>query len=248
MGNQVPPDLACKGAQDGLATLGGSDAAGIGSYSICESGETASGSVDVLTPFFDFREKNRPAISGLPARGRVGRARPRRGGRVAGAGGSGVWLPPAGRRGRTLVVLLSDLLAESERGRRLVDGLHVVIVGAPNAGKSSLLNALAGSERAIVTEVPGTTRDLLREVVRIDGIELTLVDTAGLRDAGDAIEAEGMRRARNELAHADLAQTRLATVWVVDTEGGDAPAAGNADGNAAGSASKAGAGWCKVAV
>ena len=113
--------------------------------------------------------------------------------------------PALAVRVRSVQELLANLLAESERGRRLVDGLHVVIVGAPNAGKSSLLNALAGSERAIVTEVPGTTRDLLREVVRIDGIELTLVDTAGLRTAGDAIEAEGMRRARAELAHADLA-------------------------------------------
>src|SRR5690606_8051842 len=71
--------------------------------------------------------------------------------------------------------LLDALLAESERGQRLVDGLHVVIVGPPNAGKSSLLNALAGRERAIVTEIPGTTRDLLREQVQLDGIELTLV-------------------------------------------------------------------------
>lgn len=100
---------------------------------------------------------------------------------------------------------LSALLAEAERGQRLTDGLHVVLLGRPNAGKSSLLNALAGDDRAIVTEVAGTTRDLLRETVRIDGVELTLVDTAGLRDAGDAIESEGIRRARAELARADLA-------------------------------------------
>jgi tRNA modification GTPase len=80
-----------------------------------------------------------------------------------------------------------------------------VIVGPPNAGKSSLLNALAGSDRAIVTDIAGTTRDLLHEVVRIDGVELTLVDTAGLREGGDAIEREGMRRARGELERADLA-------------------------------------------
>ncbi len=96
------------------------------------------------------------------------------------------------------------LLVEATRGQRLRDGLHAVIVGAPNVGKSSLLNALAGSERAIVTEIAGTTRDLLRENVRVDGIELTLVDTAGLREAGDAIEREGMRRARAELLRADL--------------------------------------------
>lgn len=99
---------------------------------------------------------------------------------------------------------LEALRTAAERGRRLVDGLHVVIAGAPNAGKSSLLNALAGEERAIVTDVPGTTRDLLRERIRIDGIELTLVDTAGLRDAPDAVEREGIRRARAELAKADL--------------------------------------------
>lgn len=100
---------------------------------------------------------------------------------------------------------LAGLLADAERGRRLRDGLHAVIVGPPNAGKSSLLNALAGSERAIVTDVAGTTRDLLRETVRVDGVELELVDTAGLRQGGDAIEREGMRRARKELERADLA-------------------------------------------
>ena len=100
---------------------------------------------------------------------------------------------------------LSALLDAAERGRKLRDGLHAVIVGPPNAGKSSLLNALAGSERAIVTDIPGTTRDLLHETVRIDGMELTLVDTAGLRAGGDAIEREGMRRARDELQRADLA-------------------------------------------
>ncbi|SJZ96995.1 tRNA uridine-5-carboxymethylaminomethyl(34) synthesis GTPase MnmE [Novilysobacter spongiicola] len=100
---------------------------------------------------------------------------------------------------------LDQLMLEAERGRRLRDGLHAVIVGPPNAGKSSLLNALAGVDRAIVTDVAGTTRDLLQEVVRVDGVELTLVDTAGLRDGGDSIEREGMRRARSELDRADLA-------------------------------------------
>ncbi len=100
---------------------------------------------------------------------------------------------------------LARLQSEAERGQKLRDGLHVVLVGPPNAGKSSLLNALAGSDRAIVTEIAGTTRDLLRETIRLDGVELTMVDTAGLREAGDAIEAEGIRRARSELARADLA-------------------------------------------
>jgi tRNA modification GTPase len=102
---------------------------------------------------------------------------------------------------RALVQLRDD----AERGRRLRDGLHAVLVGPPNAGKSSLLNALAGSERAIVTDIAGTTRDTLRETIRIDGLELTLVDTAGLRDGGDAIEREGMRRAHLEMQRTDLA-------------------------------------------
>ncbi len=100
---------------------------------------------------------------------------------------------------------LDALLREAERGQKLRDGLHAVIVGPPNAGKSSLLNALAGSERAIVSDIAGTTRDLLRETVRVDGVELTLVDTAGLRVGGDSIEREGMRRAESELTRADLA-------------------------------------------
>lgn len=100
---------------------------------------------------------------------------------------------------------LEALLREAERGQKLRDGLHAVIVGPPNAGKSSLLNALAGSDRAIVSDIAGTTRDLLRETVRVDGLELTLVDTAGLRAGGDVIEREGMRRAEGELRRADLA-------------------------------------------
>ncbi|MGN6151047.1 MAG: tRNA uridine-5-carboxymethylaminomethyl(34) synthesis GTPase MnmE [Lysobacteraceae bacterium] len=118
---------------------------------------------------------------------------------------------------------LDALRVEAERGRRLRDGLHAVIVGPPNAGKSSLLNALAGSERAIVSDIAGTTRDLLRETVRIDGVELTLVDTAGLRAGGDAIEREGMRRAGDELMRADLA------LVVLDARDPDAGRAAVAD-------------------
>jgi tRNA modification GTPase len=110
---------------------------------------------------------------------------------------------------------LADLLAGARRGVRLVDGLHVVIVGAPNVGKSSLLNALARSDRAIVTEIAGTTRDVLRETIDLDGIALTLVDTAGLRESADTVEREGIRRARAELERADLA------VVVVDDRAGE---------------------------
>src|SRR5690606_39390188 len=97
----------------------------------------------------------------------------------------------------------------------------------PNAGKSSLLNALAGSERAIVAAIPGTTRDLLQETLQFDGLELILVETAGLREDGDAVEREGMRRARAELARADLA------VVVLDAREPAAGRAGVADAVAA---------------
>jgi tRNA modification GTPase len=97
------------------------------------------------------------------------------------------------------------LLVAAERGQRLRDGRVVVIIGRPNAGKSSLLNALAGSDRAIVTDIAGTTRDVLREEIRLGPMALTLIDTAGLRDSDDAIETEGVRRARAELTRADHA-------------------------------------------
>ena len=79
----------------------------------------------------------------------------------------------------------------------------MVIAGKPNAGKSSLLNALVGEEVAIVTDAPGTTRDLLRQHLQLDGLPLNLTDTAGLRAANDAAEAEGIRRARGAMARAD---------------------------------------------
>ena len=100
---------------------------------------------------------------------------------------------------------LADLLREAQRGVRLNDGLRVAIVGRPNAGKSSVLNVLAGAERAIVTPIAGTTRDVLRESVALDGVTLELADTAGLRDTDDIVEAEGVRRAHGELARADAA-------------------------------------------
>ncbi len=95
-------------------------------------------------------------------------------------------------------------------GRVLRDGFRVVIAGKPNAGKSSLLNYLSGQEAAIVTEVAGTTRDILRERIDFDGLAVELVDTAGLRDDPDRIEAEGIRRAREALGSADAA------LWIED--------------------------------
>ena len=91
----------------------------------------------------------------------------------------------------------------ARQGRVLTEGVTVVIAGAPNAGKSTLLNRLAGHEAAIVTDIPGTTRDVLRERIQIEGVPLWLLDTAGLRDSRDAIESEGMRRARAAMTQAD---------------------------------------------
>jgi tRNA modification GTPase len=96
-----------------------------------------------------------------------------------------------------------SITAAARQGALLREGLHVVIAGKPNAGKSSLLNRLAGDEVAIVTDVPGTTRDVLRQQVHLDGLPLNLVDTAGLRATVDVVEVEGVRRARNEMARAD---------------------------------------------
>jgi tRNA modification GTPase len=99
---------------------------------------------------------------------------------------------------------LAALRAISGQGRLLTEGMTIVIAGPPNAGKSTLLNRLAGHEAAIVTPLPGTTRDVLRERIQLDGMPLHLLDTAGLRaQPGDAIEAEGIRRAEAALARAD---------------------------------------------
>jgi tRNA modification GTPase len=96
------------------------------------------------------------------------------------------------------------LLIEARRGRLVREGLTIAIVGRPNVGKSSLFNALAGAARAIVTEVPGTTRDLVTETVDINGLRVTLVDSAGLRETSDRVEAEGVSRSRQAMAMADL--------------------------------------------
>lgn len=111
----------------------------------------------------------------------------------------------------------ATIAGTARQGRALRDGLHVVIAGKPNAGKSSLLNALAGYDAAIVTEIPGTTRDLLRERIHVDGLPIHVVDTAGLRESDDVIEIEGLRRARMEISRADL------VLYVVDATRGLPP-------------------------
>ncbi|KMK50526.1 tRNA modification GTPase TrmE [[Actinobacillus] muris] len=98
---------------------------------------------------------------------------------------------------------LANVRAEAKQGSILREGMKVVIAGKPNAGKSSLLNALAGREAAIVTDIAGTTRDVLREHIHIDGMPLHIIDTAGLREASDEVERIGIQRAWGEIAQAD---------------------------------------------
>ncbi|NOV32539.1 tRNA uridine-5-carboxymethylaminomethyl(34) synthesis GTPase MnmE [Methylomonas sp. ZR1] len=108
----------------------------------------------------------------------------------------------AGRIAR-LQVKLADIGKTAQQGRLLHDGMTVVLAGKPNAGKSSLLNALAGHDAAIVTDIAGTTRDVLRERIQLDGMPLHIIDTAGLHDSDNPVEQEGIRRARQEIAKAD---------------------------------------------
>jgi tRNA modification GTPase len=107
---------------------------------------------------------------------------------------------------------IDTLLSQAKQGRLLHDGLRVVLAGKPNAGKSSLLNALAGHQAAIVTAIAGTTRDILREQIEIDGMPLHIIDTAGLRDSDCVVEQEGVRRARAEIEQADL------VLWLIDSQ------------------------------
>ncbi|GHD41784.1 tRNA modification GTPase trmE [Marinobacter persicus] len=102
-----------------------------------------------------------------------------------------------------LLEQVTAILAEAEQGTILRDGMNVVIAGRPNAGKSSLLNALAGRETAIVTAIEGTTRDVLKEHIHIDGMPLHIIDTAGLRDSPDEVEQIGIARAWEEINKAD---------------------------------------------
>ena len=112
--------------------------------------------------------------------------------------------------------LCEQIIATARQGTLLREGMTVVIAGRPNAGKSSLMNRLAGYEAAIVTDIPGTTRDVLRERIHIDGMPLHIADTAGLRDEADVVESEGIRRAHVEMSRADR------ILYVIDaTRGAD---------------------------
>ncbi len=125
-----------------------------------------------------------------------------------------------GRVREQLMALIEQsaaVLAEAQQGQLIQEGMKLVIAGRPNAGKSSLLNALSGNESAIVTAVEGTTRDVLREHIQIDGMPLHIVDTAGLREATDEIEQEGIRRAWQEIDSADQ------LLMVVDAAGDTNP-------------------------
>jgi tRNA modification GTPase len=113
---------------------------------------------------------------------------------------------------------IAACLADSGRGERLREGLVVAIAGPPNAGKSTLLNRLARREAAIVSPYPGTTRDVIEVHLDLEGYPLTLLDTAGIRDSGDPVEQEGVRRARERAAGADL------VLWVTDASAGDGAA------------------------
>ena len=106
---------------------------------------------------------------------------------------------------------IEKLLASSDNGRILKEGISTVIVGKPNAGKSSLLNTLVGEERAIVTDIAGTTRDVLEEQINLDGIILNVTDTAGIRETDDVVEKIGVDKAKKYLKDADL------IVYVVDS-------------------------------
>ena len=105
---------------------------------------------------------------------------------------------------------LKKLINTADNGRKIQEGIRTVIVGKPNAGKSSLLNVLVGEDRAIVTDIEGTTRDILEEHIQLNGVSLNIVDTAGIRQTEDVVEKIGVDRARNQAEEADL------IIFVVD--------------------------------
>ncbi len=114
--------------------------------------------------------------------------------------------------------VLATVMVRARQGALLREGIQVVIAGQPNAGKSSLLNALAGVELAIVTPVPGTTRDVVRQTIQIEGVPLHVIDTAGLRESDDAVEQIGIARAWEQIAHADAVLFLHDLTRAADTE------------------------------
>ncbi len=103
-----------------------------------------------------------------------------------------------------MLVELDEILEKAHQGYLLKEGMHIVLIGEPNVGKSSLLNCLAGRETAIVTAIPGTTRDIIRDQIQLDGMPLHIIDTAGLRETNDPVEMEGIRRTKLAMNEADL--------------------------------------------
>ena len=101
-------------------------------------------------------------------------------------------------------IQIENIQKKAKQGSFLREGITAVIVGEPNVGKSSLLNCLSGKETAIVTNIPGTTRDVLRDYILIDGMPMHIIDTAGLRESYDVVEQEGIRRAFKEMQQADI--------------------------------------------
>ena len=122
------------------------------------------------------------------------------------------FIQKSGLKGRLaeLAAALQGVIDISRQGSLLREGIHVVLTGHPNVGKSSLLNRLAGAERAIVTDIPGTTRDAIRESISIQGVPLHIVDTAGLREAQDPVERVGIARSHEAISKADI------VLWVAD--------------------------------
>src|SRR6056300_659854 len=130
-------------------------------------------------------------------------------------------------KNRLIAILsrLDEVLAKARQGTIMKNGLHVVIAGEPNAGKSSLLNVLAGQSRAIVTDIAGTTRDTLKEHISIDGMPLHIIDTAGLHNSNDIVEQEGIKRAWKEITDADLVLLVIDATKAFDPESNELIAA-----------------------
>ena len=122
------------------------------------------------------------------------------------------------REGLAALIQTLDAAVDERSARILRDGLRVALCGRPNAGKSTLFNVLLGEERAIVTDIPGTTRDVLEGTLSVNGLNVQLMDTAGLRDSGDAVERIGVARAREAVAHADTALLLVDASQPLDAE------------------------------